>query len=77
MKKIKFNEAISGHGDPARIGEHNFSFAPDQVVDIEDDLAGAWVASGIACWAPKEKPKAEYAVATKKSETPESPKEAN
>ena len=66
MKKLKFNEAIAGYGDPSREGSSRFSFAPDQVAEVEDDLAVAWVESGIASWAPKEpKPvaKAEFAVA--------------
>lgn len=73
MKKIKFNDSIAGHGDPCRVGEITFGFAPEQIADVEDELANAWVASGIASFVPKDKPKAEFATA-KKSETPEAPK---
>ena len=73
MKKLVFKQSISGHGDPTRTGDKSFYFTPEQVAEIEDDLAAAWVASGIAVWAAKDKPKAETAVA-KKPETPEAPK---
>jgi len=61
LTKIKFNEAITGFGSPDRIQEHSFSFAPDQVADIEDELASAWCESGIATRVPVEAPVAEYA----------------
>lgn len=73
MTKIKLNDAVAGHGSPDRSGEAYFSFAKDQIVEIEDDLAAAWVSSGLASRVPKDKPKVETAVA-KKPETPEAPK---
>lgn len=63
MKKIKFNESISGYGDPTRSGDASFAFVPEQVAEIEDELANAWVESGVAGWAPREAKKAEFAVA--------------
>lgn len=72
MTKIKLNDAVSGYGSPDRSGGEQFSFAPDQIVDIEDELAAAWIASGLASRVVVAKV-AERAVA-KKAETPESPK---
>jgi hypothetical protein len=72
-KKLLINQSISGYALNGNPEEGAFSFAPGDITEVEDNLAQSWVASGIASWAPKEKPKAEFAVA-KKSETPESPK---
>lgn len=65
MKKIVIKQSISGYGDIERSGNTTFSYAPDQTVEIEDELASAWVNSGVAVWATKVAPKAEYAVAKK------------
>lgn len=73
MKKLKFVQSISGYGSVTRSGDDRFAFVPGDIADIEDELAAAWVASGIAEFVPKDKPVAEKAVA-KKPETPEAPK---
>jgi hypothetical protein len=69
MTKIQIKQSVAGHGSPDRTGSQTFAFAEGQVVEIEDELATAWIQSGIAARAPKVAPKAEFAVA-KKSETP-------
>lgn len=65
MKKVTIKQAVSGYGDIERKGNSSFSFKSEQVVEIEDNLAAAWVASGIAQWAPKDRPKQEFAVVPK------------
>lgn len=64
MKKVLIKQSIAGH---------EFSYKPGDIAELIDELASAWVQSGVAVWAPKEKPKAETAVAPK-PETPEAPK---
>ena len=49
--KIVILQSIAGHADP-RYDLADFSFAPGESVDIHQDLAVAWVDSGIAVKAP-------------------------
>lgn len=70
MTKILMKQSMAGY---------YFAYQPGDVTEIEDELAAAWVASGVAVLVPKEKPAkpvAEYAVAKKSvaAETPEAPK---
>jgi len=45
--KIKMNVAIAGLAEPKYdLGE--FSFVPEQVVEVHPDLAAAWVVAGHA-----------------------------
>jgi hypothetical protein len=48
MKKLRFLQSISGFGSPDRSPGGEFAFVPGDEVDIEKDLATAWVESGIA-----------------------------
>ena len=66
MTQIRFNESISGYGSPDKNTEGRFSFVPDEVAYIEDEIASAWCQSGIASLIPvepKPEPTAEFAVA--------------
>lgn len=57
--KIKIEQSIAGH---------EFSYAPGDTPDIENELAAAWIQSGVASRiAPTPKTK-EYAVAPKVAE---------
>jgi len=50
--KIQIIQSIAGHADP-RYDLADFSFAPGSVIEINDFLAEAWVASGVAIKAAK------------------------
>jgi hypothetical protein len=45
--KIRILQSIAGHAEP-RYGLADFSFPPGAVVDVQEDLAKAWIASKIA-----------------------------
>jgi hypothetical protein len=47
MIRVVIQQSIAGHADE-RYGLGDFSFRPAQRVDIDDDLAAAWFASGVA-----------------------------
>jgi hypothetical protein len=45
--KVTMQQSIAGHADP-RYDLADFSFAPGEIVDMNDELAGYWIAAGIA-----------------------------
>ena len=45
--KVTIVQSIAGHADP-RYELEDFSFRPGETVDLNDELAEAWLASGIA-----------------------------
>ena len=45
--KIKMLQSIAGHTEP-RYGLADFSFPPGAVIDVQTDLARAWIAADIA-----------------------------
>ena len=47
MIRVVIQEPIAGLADP-RYGLADFSFRPGQIADIDDALAEAWLASGVA-----------------------------
>jgi len=50
--KILMLQSIAGHAVP-RYGLADFGFAPGSVIEIDDELAQAWVDAGIAKAAKK------------------------
>jgi hypothetical protein len=47
MITVRILVSIAGHADPTYNLE-DFAFQPAQVVDLDDTLAGKWIAGGIA-----------------------------
>jgi hypothetical protein len=45
--KVKIVQSIAGHADP-RYELKDFGFRPGEVVDVDDELASAWLVQGIA-----------------------------
>jgi hypothetical protein len=50
--KIKILQSIAGHSEP-RYALADFSFPPGAVVDVQSELARAWIAGDIALAADK------------------------
>ena len=50
--KVKILTSIAGHADP-RYDLRDFSFRPGEEADVHDELAAAWIESGVAVALPR------------------------
>lgn len=50
--KVSILQSIAGNAEPM-YGQPEFGYAPGQVVEVDDALARAWIAGGIAAKAKK------------------------
>lgn len=62
---VKIQTSIAGHADP-RYELDDFSFRPGEEVEVHDDLAAAWIESGVA--APIADPSAKPSRASRKAQ---------